>query len=73
MSRLPDGSGIPIEERDPAEIHTLGSTRLCPQGVTFYNPAFDVTPADLIAGIITEHGVFAPAELKTALNHLQSA
>jgi methylthioribose-1-phosphate isomerase len=68
--QLTDGSGIPIEERDPSEIHTVGTTRLCPMGVEFYNPAFDVTPAELIAGIITEHGVFAPAELQAKLGHL---
>jgi methylthioribose-1-phosphate isomerase len=44
----PDGSGIPIEERDPAEI----TTRFAAQ-----NPAFDVTPAGLIAAIVTEDGV----------------
>lgn len=69
--QLADGSGIPIEERDPAEIHTVGTARLCPLGVEFYNPAFDVTPAALIAGIITEYGVFAPANLKDQLSHLQ--
>ena len=37
---------------------------LCPEGVEFYNPAFDVTPAELISGIITEHGTVAPGELK---------
>ncbi|XKI47525.1 S-methyl-5-thioribose-1-phosphate isomerase [Altericista sp. CCNU0014] len=67
---LSEGSQIPIEERDPSEIHTMGSTRLTPLGVEFYNPAFDVTPAHLISGIITEHGVFAPAELKEKLAHL---
>ncbi len=71
--QLTDGSGIPIEERDPSEIHTVGAARLCPPGVEFYNPAFDVTPADLIAGIITEHGVFAPAELQSKLSHFQPA
>lgn len=69
--QLGDGSLIPIEERDPAEIHTVGNTRLCPMGVEFYNPAFDVTPADLIAGIITEHGVFQPEDLSEKLAHLQ--
>jgi methylthioribose-1-phosphate isomerase len=69
--QLSDGSLIPIEERDPSEIHTVGTTRLCPLGVEFYNPAFDVTPADLIAGIITEHGVYKPAELQPKLLHLQ--
>ncbi|HVV59728.1 MAG TPA: S-methyl-5-thioribose-1-phosphate isomerase [Gaiellaceae bacterium] len=44
----PDGAGIPIEERDAAEITTRFAAR---------NPAFDVTPADLIAAIVTEHGV----------------
>jgi methylthioribose-1-phosphate isomerase len=47
----PDGSGIPIEERDPAEI----TTRFAAQ-----NPAFDVTPAGLIAAIVTEDGVHRP-------------
>lgn len=61
---LSDGSQIPIEERDPAEIYQVGNTRLCPVGVEFYNPAFDVTPAELIAGIITEYGAVAPGELK---------
>ncbi|WP_166281531.1 S-methyl-5-thioribose-1-phosphate isomerase [Lyngbya confervoides] len=67
---LTDGSQIPIEERDPAEIFQVGSVRLCPEGVEFYNPAFDVTPADLIAGIITEHGVVAPADLEAKLRPL---
>jgi methylthioribose-1-phosphate isomerase len=70
--QLMDGNGIPIEERDSSEIHTVETTKLCPLGVEFYNPAFDVTPANLIAGIITEHGVFAPADLNTKLSHLQS-
>ncbi len=70
---LTDGSLIPIEERDPTEIHTVGTTRICPPGVEFYNPAFDVTPAPLIAGIITEHGVFAPSELQAKVGHLREA
>jgi methylthioribose-1-phosphate isomerase len=65
---LKDGSQIPIEERDNSEIHTVGTTRICPPGVEFYNPAFDVTPAELITGIITEFGVFAPAELEAKLH-----
>jgi methylthioribose-1-phosphate isomerase len=64
---IPDGSGIPIEERDPSEIYQVGNTLLCPPGVTYYNPAFDVTPAALITAIITEFGAFAPSQLKTAL------
>ncbi|MCP6761018.1 MAG: S-methyl-5-thioribose-1-phosphate isomerase [Fischerella sp. CENA71] len=61
---LADGSQIPIEERHPGEIYQIGDTILTPEGVEFYNPAFDVTPADLITAIITENGVFAPNELK---------
>ncbi len=61
---LPSGSKIPIEERHPAEIYQIGETVTCPPGVEFYNPAFDVTPAELITGIITEKGVFTPSELQ---------
>ncbi|MBD3880604.1 S-methyl-5-thioribose-1-phosphate isomerase [Phormidium tenue FACHB-886] len=60
---LADGSQIPIEERDPVEIYQIGQTRICPVGADFYNPAFDVTPAELITGIVTEHGVVQPSEL----------
>ncbi len=60
---LGDGSQIPIEERDPAEVYQIGDTVICPPGVEFYNPAFDVTPAALITAIVTEHGAIAPAEL----------
>jgi methylthioribose-1-phosphate isomerase len=60
---LADGSLIPIEERDPREISHVGETRICPPGVEFYNPAFDVTPARLIKAIITEFGAFAPSDL----------
>ena len=70
---LPDGGGIPIEERHPAEIYQIGETDVCPPGVEFYNPAFDVTPAPLIAGIITEHGVFQPSELEDQLSSLRVA
>jgi methylthioribose-1-phosphate isomerase len=61
---LSDGSQIPIEERAATEIYRIGDTILCPPEVEFYNPAFDVTPAELISAIITEHGAMAPAQLK---------
>ena len=70
--QLPDGSKIPIEERDPAEVYQVGNTVLCPAGVEFYNPAFDVTPAALISAIITEHGAFSPSQLQTNLYNLQA-
>jgi len=60
---LSTGSQIPIEERDPEEVYQIGDTRICPPGVEFYNPAFDVTPAELITAIITEHGAVRPEEL----------
>jgi methylthioribose-1-phosphate isomerase len=60
---LTDGSQIPIEERHPTEVYQIGDTVLTPSGVEFYNPAFDVTPANLITAIITENGAFAPGDL----------
>jgi methylthioribose-1-phosphate isomerase len=60
---LADGGAIEIEERDPKEVSYVGATVICPEGVEFFNPAFDVTPARLIAGIVTEFGTFAPGSL----------
>lgn len=57
---LPDGSGIPIEQRDPREITHGFGRQTAPEGVKVYNPAFDVTPARLIRGIITEKGLIEP-------------
>lgn len=64
--QIANGSQIPIEERHPGEIYQIGETILTPSGVEFYNPAFDVTPADLITAIITENGAFSPGDLLTA-------
>ena len=52
-----DGDGIPIEQRNAREVTHLGSTQLAPDGASVWNPAFDVTPHRLVAGIITEKGV----------------
>ena len=52
-----DGSGIPIEERDSREVTHLGAVQLTPEGAAVWNPAFDITPARLVDGIITEHGI----------------
>ncbi len=57
---LPSGASIPIEERDPAEVRRVGAQATAPETSPVYNPAFDVTPAPLIAAIITERGVFRP-------------
>ncbi|MDJ1176140.1 S-methyl-5-thioribose-1-phosphate isomerase [Roseofilum capinflatum] len=61
--KLADGGEIPIEERDSQEVAQVGETQITPAGVEYYNPAFDVTPAALIAGIITEKGAVAPQDL----------
>ncbi|MGQ0551903.1 MAG: S-methyl-5-thioribose-1-phosphate isomerase [Planctomycetota bacterium] len=52
-----DGRGIPIEQRDPAEINRGWASANLPAGVRAYNPAFDVTPHELITGIVTEFGL----------------
>jgi methylthioribose-1-phosphate isomerase len=60
-----DGSAIVIEERSPDEVLEFRGVRIAPPGTDVRNPAFDVTPAELITGIITEEGVlrgpFEPA------------
>jgi methylthioribose-1-phosphate isomerase len=54
---LKSGDEIPIEERDSSEITHIGNKQLGPDGVVVHNPAFDVTPNELIAAIITDRGV----------------
>ena len=57
---IPDGSHIVIEQRDPAEVTHFGGVQTAPEGVGVYNPAFDVTPHQLLTGIVTEKGVIHP-------------
>lgn len=58
------GDEIPIEQRNPSEVTTIhGSHPVAPKDVSVYNPAFDVTPAELITGIITERGIFKPQNI----------
>ncbi|HYA65700.1 MAG TPA: S-methyl-5-thioribose-1-phosphate isomerase, partial [Burkholderiaceae bacterium] len=52
-----DGSQIPIEERSSEEVLGFGDARWAPQGVAVRNPAFDVTPAELVTALITERAV----------------
>ena len=54
---IPDGSKIPIEERPAAEVTGYRETRWAPEGVRVRNPAFDVTPAELVTAIICERGI----------------
>ncbi len=57
---IPSGKHISIEERDADEIIRIGSELVAPEGTPVCNPAFDVTPAELITAIITERGVIYP-------------
>jgi methylthioribose-1-phosphate isomerase len=52
------GGAIVIEERDPAEVRGIGGRQTAPAASPVFNPAFDVTPADLITAIVTERGIF---------------
>ncbi len=65
---ISDGSGVPIEERAPKEITHVGTVRVAPEGVAVWNPAFDVTPSDLITAIITERGVIASPSTESMAN-----
>jgi methylthioribose-1-phosphate isomerase len=58
--KTPDGARIEIEERNAREVTHVDGSRVVPEGARIWNPAFDVTPNDLIAGIITERGIFRP-------------
>jgi len=54
---IADGGAIPIEERSASEVTGYGDIRWAPEGVAVFNPAFDMTPAELVSGIVTEKGV----------------
>jgi len=57
---LASGAGIPIEQRDPSEVTHGFGRQTAPDGIKVYNPAFDVTPHELIAAFITEDGIVRP-------------
>ncbi len=59
------GAGIPIEERSPAEVTSFGERPTAPADVNVRNPAFDVTPHQLVHGFITEKGVIRPPFVET--------
>jgi methylthioribose-1-phosphate isomerase len=63
-----DGTHIPIEQRTESEVLTAGGSRIAPEGAHAWNPAFDVTPAELIDAIVTERGVvLKPDSTKMAI------
>ena len=65
----PSGEQIPIEERDPEEVRFFGARRTGPEGVKVWNPAFDVTPHELVTGIITERGILGPPYERSLRSH----
>jgi methylthioribose-1-phosphate isomerase len=70
---ITDGSQIPIEQRSPQEItHGFGK-QTAPDGIAVYNPAFDVTPSELITAIITERGIIQSPTTESVRQHLQGA
>jgi methylthioribose-1-phosphate isomerase len=67
---ITDGSQIPIEQRSPQEItHGFGK-QTAPDGIAVYNPAFDVTPSELITAIITERGIIQSPTTEKVRQHL---
>src|SRR6476661_3739418 len=61
----PDGSQIPIEQRNPREVTHHAGTQVAPTGVLVENPAFDVTPNKYVAAIVTERGIAKPPYAET--------
>jgi methylthioribose-1-phosphate isomerase len=58
--RAEDGNAIPVEERDPLEVTTFRGVPTAPEGMPADNPAFDITPSELISALVTERGVHRP-------------
>jgi methylthioribose-1-phosphate isomerase len=67
---IDSGEEIPIELRDADEITHGFGRQTAPDGITVYNPAFDVTPAELITGIVTEKGVIMPVNRESVAKML---
>ena len=68
----PDGSKIPIEQRNPREVSHIAGKQMVPDGVSIENPAFDVTPAKYVSAIITERGI-ARAPYEESLRNLAAS
>lgn len=69
---IKSGAEIPIEERESAEVTKIGETKIAPNGVKVYNPAFDVVEASNITAIITEKGVIENPNTESVSRHLSS-
>ncbi len=68
---IESGKSIPIEQRSQIEITTPHGTRIAPLGVQAYNPAFDVTPSELVTALITERGIIQPVNRSTVAEHFR--
>ncbi|TWT56990.1 Methylthioribose-1-phosphate isomerase [Thalassoglobus neptunius] len=68
---LATGDEIPIEERQPEEITNGMGKQTAPESTRVYNPAFDVTPAELISAIITEHGIIQPVTTEQVRSQIE--
>ncbi|MEM9118365.1 MAG: S-methyl-5-thioribose-1-phosphate isomerase [Cyanobacteria bacterium P01_F01_bin.56] len=66
---LATAAGLEIAQGQGSDICQLGDTITCPEEVETYNPLADITPAELITAVVTEHGAIAPNELKTFAQH----
>ena len=69
---LASGEDIPIEQRDAGEVLNYAGLRTAADGAEAYNPAFDVTPADLITALVTDRGVVRAPDAAKVRGHLQS-
>ncbi|MDR3283011.1 MAG: S-methyl-5-thioribose-1-phosphate isomerase, partial [Candidatus Methanoplasma sp.] len=58
------GEDIVIEERAESEVTEIGGRHIAPEGSPALNPAFDVTPAELVTGFITEKGILSPGDIR---------
>jgi methylthioribose-1-phosphate isomerase len=67
---IKSGKQIPIEERKAEEVTHFAGVCVAPKGVKVYNPAFDVTPAKLITGIVTEYGIIYPPYVKNIYENI---
>jgi methylthioribose-1-phosphate isomerase len=68
---LPDGDRVEIEERGADEVVAVGGVPVAPEGTEARNPAFDVTPAELVTALVTERGVAAPPSAETIAEFLE--
>jgi methylthioribose-1-phosphate isomerase len=64
--RLEQGE-VEIEERSPQEVTHIGGKRIVPKGVSVLNPAFDLTPLDLVKGFMTERGIVAADRVRAGI------